>query len=190
MAMHLLKVMFLGGIFCIISCGKNPAGKSGIRPEVSSKQELDEWIAANRDKLSNSRKMDDIQVNVMFLPDIDQASNTYSFVMKISSASQQNLFNQPNSRYKSNDTKMMYWSSSIQRRLYLVTDRDTMPCCMSVFENLGNISNDITVNIGFSGKKTGHKNYTLVYDDQYFDLGMLKFNFDEIITQSPILAIN
>lgn len=110
--------------------------------------------------------------------------------MKISSGKQLNLFNQPNPRFQTNEAKMMYWSSSVQKHLYLVTDRDTMPCSISIFENLGSISNDITVNIGFSGKRTGHKNYTLIYDDPYFDLGMLKFNFDDIINQSPTLAIN
>jgi hypothetical protein len=169
------------------ACHKADKGTISQRPRLQNHAELVNWVQENKSELVNSRTVDDIQVMVRYMPSAEESNSEFNFLLNISSKEGNNLLNKQNANYNNNEAKIMYWSSGIRRHLMLLTDVDTMPCSAVVYENLGSIKNDITVNIGFSSKLNTHKTYRLVYDDVYFDLGRLNFTFDNIINQVPLI---
>jgi len=172
-------------LFC--SCGRSEQYDISERPKVSNVVELQDWIQNNQTKLINTRELGGLELRVKYLPSTEETSSEFSFLLNIAPQKQENLFAKPNEFFPSNESKMMYWSSGIQRQLTLITDKDTIPCTLVIYENTGNIRNDLSVNIGFSSQKTGHKKFTLVYDDIYFGLGRLNFTFDQIINNIPLI---
>jgi hypothetical protein len=176
-------------IFLMLSsaCNRTVKGSVSQRPKMQNHAELASWVQDNKSELVNSRTIEDIEVQARYMPSSAESNSEFNFLLNISSKKGDNLLSLQNTNYSSNESKIMYWSSGVGKHLLLVTDVDTMPCSAVVYENLGSIKNDISVNIGFSSKLNNHKTYRLVYDDVYFSLGRLNFTFDNIINQVPLI---
>lgn len=171
-------------LILLASCSRSDSQGSEVK-NVKTKQDFLIWVNDNKEKLTNSREMGDFNFTLVYNPTSEDNNQVFSFVFCISPNNNENLFNKPNLNFTSNDSKMMYWSSGIRRQLKLVTDKDTVPCSIVVYENSGMLSNNIVVNVGFSCNKLNHQKYTVVYEDVYFGMGQLNFTFDQIISNVP-----
>lgn len=158
-----------------------------------SVDELKDWEAENISELVRERKIDKYKFDLKYLPSGSDGMSVFSFVLRISSSENINLFQEPNIKFQSNDSKMMYWSSLVRNRVRLVTSRDTIPADIVIFENTGSVLKDIVLNVGFSLKskidENAHTEYSVIYDDEYFGLGNIIFNVSKIINETPKLKL-
>lgn len=174
-------------ILVLMGCQSNNNQVSN-RPVVRTEAEFASWVDNNKQKLVKQRVMDKIHVDVVYLPNSDDDNSVFSFILKFSPESGEKIEELKASRFNNNDADIMYWTSEIKKHLKLMTDKDTMNCQAVAYENFGNLTNNKVVNIGFSGKRNDHSKFKLVYDDQYFEMGKLIFEMDDIIMKTPIKA--
>ncbi len=170
----------------IISCNE----KSTLVQENSVKSmndiQLTEWEVNNQDKLHKHRDLQDYKFDIKYLPSSSDGINNFSFVMKIQSSENKNVFNSTE-KYTTEDSKMMYWTTNVKKFLKLESDKDTALSDLIIYENTGKLRNDLIVNIGFTGNFKNSKWFRFSYNDEYLGLGIINFDLTETILSAPHL---
>jgi hypothetical protein len=81
-----------------------------------------------------------------------------------------------------------YANVELAKDFQLIKDTDTIPCSLIHLEPANSVHPVIRMTACFDNPKKGDKDYTLVFDDNFFSNGNLKFNFpEETFTDLPTL---
>lgn len=170
----------------VISCNE----KSTLVQENAVKSmnaiQLSEWEASNQEALSKHRDLQDFKFDIKYLPSSSDGVNNFSFVMRIQSSENKNIFNSTE-KFDTEDSKMMYWTSNVKKLLKLETDKDTALSDLVIYENTGKLRNDLIVNVGFTGNFKNSKWFRFSYNDEYLGLGIINFDLTETILRAPQL---
>lgn len=177
---------FLGVFISLMSCNHNANSTEVRHQEKKDKAQLANWESDHQSELYKSRDLQDYKFDVKYLPSSSDGQNTFSLVMRIQNIKNSNVFNS-SLKYTSDDSKMMYWTSDVKSLLKLESDRDTVNSDIVIYENTGNLRNDLIVNIGFTGNFKDSKWMKLSYNDEYLGLGIINFDLTETILNAPKL---
>lgn len=88
--------------------------------------------------------------------------------------------------------RMFYYTSEVQKDIYLVEGSDTLPCSFYHFEQTFNITpvNSMIMEFERKNPQAGYQDITLVYEDRMLNTGMLKFSFKKsFLNNLPQLRI-
>ncbi len=84
--------------------------------------------------------------------------------------------------------RIKYCSFEINRDIYITNGKDTVPCALHEFERTFNIQSGLNFMLGFP-KISSAKGLTLVYHDQLFKQGLIKFSYANDSEKLPYLKI-
>jgi len=84
--------------------------------------------------------------------------------------------------------RINYFSFEINRDLLLTNGKDTVPCALHEFERTFNLESGLNFVMAFPRIDT-KKEYTVIYQDQLFKNGTIKFHFDQTAENLPYFKI-
>lgn len=183
---HPFILILLTVFFLISSCDNKLNSTELGKNEKLSKTELANWESKHLSELYKSRDLKDYKFDVKYLPSASDGQENFSLVMRIQNTNNSNVFH-ASQKYTTDDSKMMYWTSQVKNLLKLESDKDTVNSDIVVFENTGNLRNDLIINIGFTGNFKDSKWMKLSYNDEYLGLGIINFDLTETILNAPKL---
>lgn len=172
----------------LIGCGKKGSNLNSNQMNLSL-DELKNWETNNTKDLTREREMDEYKVDLFYMPSNSDGINNFTYVLRLKSKDNKNVYESSISKYADETSKVMYWSSGVRNRLYMMSNKDTVIANAVLFENTGKLRNEIYLNVGFSGNFNESKTYSVVYDDDYLGLGRIEFNVTDLINNSPKLKL-
>jgi hypothetical protein len=88
--------------------------------------------------------------------------------------------------------RLQYFNAQAQENLKLLNGTDTLNCTQYMFENPYSLKSSVNLMLGFKlGSSMAYNNLQLIYNDQLFNGGLVKFHFDQNdLSQLPELIIN
>jgi hypothetical protein len=89
-------------------------------------------------------------------------------------------------------SRVRYFNAFAQENIKLLYGNDTIKCTQYIFENPYNLKADVNLMIAFKiSEKTPNRDIQLIYDDQLFNNGLVKFYYDNNELQElPEIIIN
>lgn len=169
-------------ILFLISCN---------RSEIGSKEDLRMYISEHREYFSKHRSFKELEVEVRCIPkELKRNSGGDSglnFVFSIESKNQ-DFLKKYSRNYEEYRQYKWYLMNSWSDFIYLEQNGRKIPPDIAQFEERYELGKGCVYNIVFDETLFEEKeNVTLVYDDQIFGMGKLKFQFDlSVLNNLPI----
>lgn len=211
------RIYLLSLISLLNSCnqdsGTNLSLFSNNEPrEAATSAQLVKWVGDAGNGLKKERKMADYTYIVLYKP-LDYIISREIGDNKIDSASYKEKVNELRglkyfdlrikndkeneeilkhdvTSYRDYDEKIKYCSFEMQNDIQLLADQDTVNCTLFHFERTFDMAPMVTFLMGFEEEKIkkDFKELTLIYHDNLFHNGILKFNFSrEELNSAPSL---
>lgn len=168
-------------VFFISGCGK---------PEIETKADLLGYIESHRDDFRKHRKFKELDVDVRCIPNELRKERGFdgglSFVFSISSG-EQDFLKRYSHNYEEYRQYKWYLMNSWKDFIYIEQEGRKVPPDIAQFEERYELGKGCVYNIVFDRTQLKGEELTLVYDDQIFGMGKLKFQFDlSVLRDIPI----
>ncbi len=209
--------IFFVAIFSLVSCSKSEVpslpipkvDKSGLNYFIDKNELL--TFSEKSPEMVNQRKLGDFEYTLKQLtPDLmalqelkgntsdkkefEMAKSHYSDLLYFKFNIQNSQFNKELLKYNLEEPaqygeRVKYCSFSLGKDFYLTNGQDTVPCALHEFERTFNVGGGLNFLVTFP-KINSTKNLTVVYHDQLFKQGIIKFNYNNEKSHLPYLKIN
>lgn len=161
-----------------------------VREGIESKEELLGYIEAHREDFSKHRNFKELDVDVRCIPgelrkdrDLDGG---LSFVFSIT-GKEQDFLKRYSRNYEEYRQYKWYLMNSWKDFIYIEEEGRKIPPDIAQFEERYELGRGCVYNIVFDETQLKEEQVTLVYDDQIFGMGKLKFQFDlSVLRDLPI----